>query len=672
MSSQLHVKKRLKYKPEQMAMAIQMVKTGAMSRKLAAKTYGVPKTTLLDKLSGRVPETPTKPGKRPELTSAEERTLVNYIKLMHQIGYPLTRKELLREVKRILDIDGRPTSFKDNLPGKDWFQKFKKRHPEIALRTPMALGQERASISYDMILGWYDVLFAFLEKEIPDYRNMLKDPRRVFNADESGFPLAVKSGRVIAPTGARHVYQVVTNTKTQITVMAALNAFGEYLPPMILFPGERLRNIGLSGFPEATYSTTPNGWMDSETFVEFLKQLFTFAKQKEIKFPIILFVDGHSTHMSLPAARFCHEHDIILYCLLPNATHVLQACDIGLFSPLKSAWQAAVKTWQLDHIGEALSKTQFPEIFKETWVKVTTFENACHGFRQSGLFPLTPDGIDKTKLGPSKLLIRENTHQFASQSSKEISKENTSPNVSICVSPTSVSPTSVNAASPLQAPVCNTTSITIARSESVTSLHSPIALFEETSPSTSSTSVKDPEYVSPAFLKLKIPEPVHKKSRQVLRQKLPKAISGSVALQMLEEREKQKQEEAKAKELRKQERELKRKQKEEEKQRKKEEREQKKKLKELKMKKKRKSGETSSSESDVDVPYMDSDIDDFIYDDDLAGSCHGCHLSNGDPGDWIGCDECARWWHVKCTGQPDLQGLNHAELGDVSFKCKLC
>lgn len=158
------------------------------------------------------------------------------------------------------------------------FQKFKDRYSDIALRTPKALGQERASISFDMIAGLYGVFFAFFEKGMPDYRD--KAHRRIVDADGLGFLLAVKSGRVIERTGARHVYQVVTNTETQITVMVAFNAFGEYLPPMTLFLGERLWNVGLSRFPEATYWTTPNGWMDSENFVEFLKQT-------NIKFPII-------------------------------------------------------------------------------------------------------------------------------------------------------------------------------------------------------------------------------------------------------------------------------------------------------------------------------------------------------------------------------------------------
>ena len=166
---------------------------------------------------------------------------MRYSQLMAEIGYPLTKKEFLREVKRVIDIDDRTTPFPDNLPGKKWFQTFQKRHPEITMRTPMSLGHERSVVNIGMIRGWYDGVFNYLKKEVPGYESLVNSSRRIFNADESGFPLAVKAGRVMAEKGARHVYQVVTNTKTQITVMVAFNAYGDYVPPMILFPGERQR-----------------------------------------------------------------------------------------------------------------------------------------------------------------------------------------------------------------------------------------------------------------------------------------------------------------------------------------------------------------------------------------------------------------------------------------------
>ena len=88
-----------------------------MPKRRAAKLCGVPRTTLLDKLYGCVPEEHTKPGSKTILTSAEEAVLVNYLKLMADVGYPVSRLELKTEVKKLLDRDGRNTPFKNNMPG---------------------------------------------------------------------------------------------------------------------------------------------------------------------------------------------------------------------------------------------------------------------------------------------------------------------------------------------------------------------------------------------------------------------------------------------------------------------------------------------------------------------------------------------------------------------------
>jgi len=136
--------------------------------------------------------------------------------------------------------------------------------------------------------------------------------------------------------------------------MASFNAFGEYPPPMIIFPGERIRDVGLSEFPDTIYSTTPNGWMDSAAFLEYVKQIDAIVDNKGIRKPIILFVDGHSAHICLETSQYCKDRNIILYCLLPNATHLLQAANIGLFAPLKSSWVPAVKAWQMENVGMAV------------------------------------------------------------------------------------------------------------------------------------------------------------------------------------------------------------------------------------------------------------------------------------------------------------------------------
>lgn len=255
-----------------------------------------------------------------------------------------------------------------------------------------------------MVSGWFKTLKEHLASEVSGWEEMVKDPRRVFNADESGFPLCSTTGRVIAPTGAKHVYQVVCNNKQQITVMACMNANGDYMPPLIIYPGQRLRDTGMEGFPEAIYGVSNKGWMDSDLFLQFLQHFIAFVTEKCITLPVLLFIDGYSTHISLEASKLCADNNIVLYCLLPNATHVLQACDIGLFGPMKAAWNKELKNWTMDNIGQIVNKSVFPSLFKRAWENVATVSNAAHGFTRSGLFPLCPENIDKTKLGPSKVL----------------------------------------------------------------------------------------------------------------------------------------------------------------------------------------------------------------------------------------------------------------------------
>ena len=116
MAAQIGIKRRRQYDPENMALAISAVRDDGVPKRQACRIYGVPRTTLLDKLAGRVPEVGNS-GPQPVLTKGEESTLVTYITLMGKIGYPITRKSLVNEVKKILDFDGRSTPFKDNLPG---------------------------------------------------------------------------------------------------------------------------------------------------------------------------------------------------------------------------------------------------------------------------------------------------------------------------------------------------------------------------------------------------------------------------------------------------------------------------------------------------------------------------------------------------------------------------
>ena len=86
--------------------ALQAVKDKRMSLRDAQKEYGVPKTTLIDRLAGR---RGAKLGRTTVLSEEEEEYLVERILVMGEWGFPLAKRDLTHIVKDYLDRQGRTT-----------------------------------------------------------------------------------------------------------------------------------------------------------------------------------------------------------------------------------------------------------------------------------------------------------------------------------------------------------------------------------------------------------------------------------------------------------------------------------------------------------------------------------------------------------------------------------
>nr|CAI5849565.1 unnamed protein product [Callosobruchus analis] len=144
--------------------------------------------------------------------------------------------------------------------------------------------------------------------------------------------------------------------------------------------------------------------MKAELFFEYIANVFhPYLVSKGTKFPIILFVDQHSTHTSYQLSDLCSKLNIILICLYGNSTRILQPADVSTFKPLKSYWKKGVLEWRRKHYSEALTQERFAPILKtviENYIKPDIIR---HGFRATGLFPWNADVIDYSKcLGKAK------------------------------------------------------------------------------------------------------------------------------------------------------------------------------------------------------------------------------------------------------------------------------
>jgi hypothetical protein len=359
----------------------------------AAMLYGVPATTLRDRVSGRVPFG-KKSGPTRYLTDEEEDELVCFVIGCAEIGYSYTRKDILELVQEILI---RKEIF--TVISHGWWEAFKKRHPEITLRKPELVSHVRANCAQvEVIQRYFDELEAILTDN-----KIFDSPSSIFNMDESGFPLDPKLPHVICKRGQRHPTTLCSGNKSQITVLACCNAAGYVIPPFVIFDRKILKaELTVGEVPETMYGLSSSGWIDSELFDAWFQNHFlSYAPASR---PLLLILDGHSSHFNPATLRRAAEEKVIMFCLPPNTTHKTQPLDKGCFGPLKISWREECHSYLQKNKGKIITRFQFSEIFSKAWKKGMTSSNVMAGFRTTGIYPFNPDKlIPKTPKKASSL-----------------------------------------------------------------------------------------------------------------------------------------------------------------------------------------------------------------------------------------------------------------------------
>ena len=126
---------------------------------------------------------------------------------------------------------------------------------------------------------------------------ILQQPIRIFNCDETGFPIAPKPPKVICEAGAPNVYARGSPSKQTITTLLCASAAGMYVRPMIIYPGTNFRKEFMTKFfehiPDGEFGHSPSGWMDQSLFLQWLRNVFDpTLTVMGIKRPILLIIDG--------------------------------------------------------------------------------------------------------------------------------------------------------------------------------------------------------------------------------------------------------------------------------------------------------------------------------------------------------------------------------------------
>ena len=135
--------------------------------------------------------------------------------------------------------------------------------------------------------------------------------------------------------------------KQKMITVLACNADGNYLPTNVLYKIKKRKfpmGWARGGGDSLAFNTTASGWMEKGAFFLWFRDVFLkYIKDKNIEGQKVLFLDGHTFHVSIELLECSMENNVSIMKLPPHTSSFLQPCDVSVFKPLKSAWQKYFK-----------------------------------------------------------------------------------------------------------------------------------------------------------------------------------------------------------------------------------------------------------------------------------------------------------------------------------------
>lgn len=132
----------------------------------------------------------------------------------------------------------------------------------------------------------------------------------------------------------------------------------------------------------------------------------------------MLLLDGHASHISTRTIQYCVDQKIILLCLPPHTTHILQPLDVGIFAALATKYKNNVHRITRQAAGYLIDKSDFLKQLRRARNDVMIRSNIEKAWAASGLEPFDPYVILKDfptnqtmeKATPNEILPDEEYH----------------------------------------------------------------------------------------------------------------------------------------------------------------------------------------------------------------------------------------------------------------------
>ena len=312
-----------------------------------------------------------------------------------QIAIHLQTQRVLKAQRILLECgcEGLANNVRVQRPDKTWLLKMARKHglsivPSSELETMRRIACDKKAI----------------EDFFTKHSGLLqRDPRLIFNMDET----MVASNRKfkVVVTKGKTALSEAPQICPHITACVTIGAAGYVMKPLYIIPNKKTIK-GLEIFNGMAYfASTKSGWMNKKIFTYWGLLFLTEISKYRLDLPpelrdqrILLLLDGHKSRINFFIAKVFEAFKIDILIFPGHTSHILQAFDVSIASPLKTAYKEFFLLYDLDmdKIIEVLRpKKKLKEIrimmikcLNYALSKSANLSNIHSGFKASGIYPL--------------------------------------------------------------------------------------------------------------------------------------------------------------------------------------------------------------------------------------------------------------------------------------------
>jgi hypothetical protein len=348
------------------------------SQRAAAKAYGVPRTTLQDRLKGATNRA-TSHQHQQRLSPEQEEFLVQWILDEDARACPPSHARAREMAILILRMNG-----DQNPLGKKWLLQFIQRNPRVASIVGKKIDAQRAETATP------EQVREFLERFERTRLRFNIPMEAVYNMDETSVALGLcTNSRVLASSLEKNAYVKSPGDREWVSIIECVSATGKRLRCAIIFKGNHLQTTWFPAYsvPDWLYTTSANGWTSNKISTAWLRSIFIPETAQHYPQHRLLILDNHSSHTTVEFQWLCKQNHIQLLYLPARVSHLLRPLDLSPFSVIKTSYRHQIQALASLDDAAPVTKERFVRYYHEARDAGLTERVIRAGWRAAGICP---------------------------------------------------------------------------------------------------------------------------------------------------------------------------------------------------------------------------------------------------------------------------------------------